>query len=282
MPLEKYLEKHNQFAAAMRQADPAIQLIAVGAVGRWSEGMMTHCADHMDLISEHFYVREQPGLLSHVAQTRQRVRDIAAAHRRYREQFDSLKGKDIRIALDEWNYWYGPYLYGELGVRYFLKDALGVGTALNEFARNTDMYFMANYAQTVNVIGAIKTSKTEAALATTGVALKLYRKHFGEVPVATESGEPLDVAAALSEDGRVLTVAIVNATMEPFEVPLEMEGAELAGSGRRYQIAGSDPMAYNEPGRPPNVKIEESSLGGVRGKLEVAPCSASIYALDLR
>ncbi|OHB85020.1 MAG: hypothetical protein A2V98_13345, partial [Planctomycetes bacterium RBG_16_64_12] len=163
MPLEKYIEKHNQFADAMRAADPSVKRIAVGAVGPWSEGMMAHCADHMDLVSEHFYVGEQPGLMSHVAQTRERVRQIADAHRRYREQFESLKGKDIRIALDEWNYWYGPHLYGELGVRYFLRDALGVGAALNEFARNTDIYFMANYAQTVNVIGAIKTTKTDAA-----------------------------------------------------------------------------------------------------------------------
>jgi len=281
MPLEEYLEKHNQFADAMRAADPSIKLIAVGAVGPWSEGMMTHCADHMDLVSEHFYVGEQPGLLSHVAQTRQRVRDIANAHRRYREQFDSLQGKDIRIALDEWNYWYGPQRYGEIGVRYFLRDALGVGAALNEFARNTDIYFMANYAQTVNVIGAIKTTRTEAAFATTGLALKLYRKHFGAVPVATEAGRPLDVAAALSEDGRTLTVAIVNPTMQPFDVPLEVAGTKLTGSGRLWQIAGSDPMAYNEPGKEPNVTIEERPLSGVRSELDVPPCSVTIWAFDL-
>jgi len=281
MPLEKYVVKHNQFAEAMRAVDPSIKLIAVGAVGPWSEAMMTHCADHMDLVSEHFYVRDQPGLIAHVAQAKQRVRQIADAHRGYRERFDSLKGKDIRIALDEWNYWYGPHLYGELGVRYFLKDALGVGAALNEFARNTDIYFMANYAQTVNVIGAIKTTKTDAAFATTGVALKLYRKHFGVVPVATEAGQPLDVAAALSDDGRTLTVAVVNPTMRQFHVPLEVEGLKLTGSGRVYQIAGPDPMAYNEPGKKPNVTIEETSLDGISGGLEVQPCSVSIYALPV-
>ncbi len=281
MPLEKYVEKHNQFAEALRAVDPSIKLIAVGAVGPWSEGMMSRCADHMDLVSEHFYVRDQPGLLSHVAQTRRRVRDIAAAHRRYREQFDSLEGKDIRIALDEWNYWYGPYVYGELGVRYFLKDALGVGTALNEFARNTDIYFMANYAQTVNVIGCIKTSKTDAAFAATGLALKLYRKHFGTVPVAAEAGQPLDVAAALSKDGRVLTVAVVNATMEPFDVPLDVQGAKLTGTGRLWQIAGPDPMACNEPGKEPNVTIQETPADGISDQLKVAPCSLSIYALNV-
>jgi alpha-N-arabinofuranosidase len=282
MPLEKYIQKHNAFAEAMRAADPSIELIAVGAVGPWSEGMMAHCADHMDLISEHFYVGEKPGLISHVAQPRERIRDIAAAHRRYREQFDSLEGKDIRIALDEWNYWYGPHLYGELGVRYFLRDALGVGAALNEFARNTDMYFMANYAQTVNVIGAIKTTKTEAALAATGVALKLYREHFGVVPVATKAGQPLDVVATLSEDGGTLAIAIVNPTMQAFDVPLKVEGAEPTGTGRAWCIAGSDPMAYNEPGAKPNVTIEELPLAGVRKSVEVAPCSVGIYALELR
>jgi len=281
MPLEKYIEKHNQFADAMRAADPSVKRIAVGAVGPWSEGMMAHCADHMDLVSEHFYVGEQPGLMSHVAQTRERVRQIADAHRRYREQFESLKGKDIRIALDEWNYWYGPHLYGELGVRYFLRDALGVGAALNEFARNTDIYFMANYAQTVNVIGAIKTTKTDAAMATTGLALKLYRKHFGGVPVAAEAGPPLDVAAALSDDGRGLTLAIVNPTMEPFDVPLSVAGVKLAGSGRLWQIAGSDPMAYNEPGKEPGVTIEEVSVSDVGDGLHVAPCSVAIYALGV-
>ena len=87
--------------------------------------MMQQCADNMDLISEHFYRQERPGLASHVAQIPEAVRQIADAHRDYRRRFDALKGKDIRIALDEWNYWYGPHVFGELGTRYFLKDASG-------------------------------------------------------------------------------------------------------------------------------------------------------------
>ena len=52
---------------------------------------------------------------------------------------------------------------------------------------------MANYAQTVNVIGAIKTNKTAAVFDTTGLVLKLYRKHFGTIPMAaSRSPEPLD------------------------------------------------------------------------------------------
>ena len=184
MPLEKYVQKHNQFAAAMRAVDPSIQLIAVGDVGPWSESMLQHCAPQMNLMSEHFYCGADKDLAAHVRQIPARIRSKAEAHRRYRREIKSLEGRDIRIAMDEWNYWYGPDLYGEIGTRYFLRDALGIAAGLNEYSRQSDIVFMANYAQTVNVIGCIKTSKTAAAFETTGLVLKLYRREFGTLPVA--------------------------------------------------------------------------------------------------
>ncbi len=282
MPLEKYVEKHNAFAEAMRAVDPSIRLVAVGAVGPWSERMMRDCAGHMDLVSEHFYRGEAPGLRGHVRQIPESVRAIAEAHRRYRRDLDSLKGKDIRIALDEWNYWYGPHVFGELGTRYFLKDALGIAAGLNEYARQSDMYFMANYAQTVNVIGCVKTTKTAAALETTGLALELYRKHFGVIPVSTETTPLVDAQAAWSEDRKTLTVAVVNATTEALQVALEVKGAKLTGAGTRWQIAGDDPMACNEPGKTPRVRIEEAPVKGVSDSLSVAPCSVTLFALRVK
>ncbi|MEW6742784.1 MAG: alpha-L-arabinofuranosidase C-terminal domain-containing protein [Planctomycetota bacterium] len=288
MPLEKYIEKHKRFAEAMRAADPSIELIAVGAVGAWSEGMLTHCADHMDLLSEHFYCGESPGLAGHVAQIPQAVRRIAQAHREYRKSLPSLRGKEIRIALDEWNYWYGPHLYGELGTRYFLKDALGVAAGLHEYARQSDLYFMANYAQTVNVIGCIKTTKTAAAFDTTGLVLLLYRKHFGTVPVAVACEPPLDVAAAWSADRASLTIAIVNPTMRSLDIPLTVNGATFTGNGRSWEISGPDPMAFNAPGEKPGVVTKEYALEDhsmITRKFEtlpVAPCSVTLYALEAR
>ena len=123
----------------------------------------------------------------------------------------ALIRRDIRIALDEWNYWYGPFEFGELGTRYFLQDALGSAAALHEMVRNSDLFFMANYAQTVNVIGAIKTTATKAEMEPTGLVLALYRKRFGVTPVSISGvPEPLDAVAALSADGRALTIAVVN------------------------------------------------------------------------
>ena len=281
IPLEKYTVRHNEFAKAMRKVDPSVQLVAVGDAGPWSEGMLKSCADHMDLISEHFYCREKKDLEAHVRQIPDAIRKKADAHRRYREQLASLKGKDIRIALDEWNYWYGPHVFGELGTRYFMKDALGIAAGLHEYARQSDLIFMANYAQTVNVIGCVKTTKTAAALETTGLVLKLYRQHFGTLPVGVKADSPLDVAAAWTADRKTLTVAIVNPTREKREVALEAAGARLSGTGRRWQIAHDDPLAYNDPGQAPKVAIEEEKVSDGR-RLSVAPCSVTLYELDVR
>jgi len=281
MPLDKYQQKHNDFAKAMRAADPSIKLIAVGDAGPWSEGMMKNCADYMDLISEHFYCQERPGLPAHVAQIPNDIRRKANAHRKYRRDLESLKGKDIRIAMDEWNYWYGPHPFGEIGTRYFLKDALGIAAGIHEYARQSDIVFMANYAQTVNVIGALKTSKTAAAFETTGLALKMYRDRFGTIPVATETSPLINAQAAWSADKKTLTVGIVNPSMQALEIPLDLKGAKLTGTGMRYQIAGPDPMAFNDPAAPTKVVIEEAAIKGITDKLSVAPCSATIFALSV-
>ena len=281
MTLDRYIKKHNAFAEAMLAADPSIKLIGVGDVGKWSKGMLKHCADHMDLISEHFYRQERPKSLSaHVAQIPDAIHSITKAHRGYREQFDLLKGKDIRIALDEWNYWYAPSKYGEYGTPYHLKDALGIAAGLNEFARQSDLFFMANYAQSVNVLGCVKTTKTAAALDTTGLVLALYRKHFGTLPVTVEATAPLDVAAAWTADRKALTIGVVNPTMKGCEIRLEIAGAKLAGHGTRWQIAGTDPMAHNVPGAKPLVRVEQLPAGDVRDKVSVAPCSVTLFSFD--
>jgi alpha-N-arabinofuranosidase len=290
MGLDKYIAKHIEYAKAMRAADPSIKLVAVGAAGPWSEGMLRKCANDMDLMSEHFYCGENPNdLAAHVRLIPDNIRRIAAAHRDYRKRLDSLKGKDIRIAMDEWNYWYGTEPYGQIGCPFHLKDALGIAAGLHEFARQSDIVFMANYAQTVNVIGCIKTSKTAASLDTTGLALKLYRQHFGVTPVAVESPAPLDVAAAWTADRKALTVGIVNPTMKPAELSLHVAGTMLKSDGAGWQIAGPDPMAHNAPGKEPPVKIESlppprleplASKVGAQGSLTVAPCSVTLLRFE--
>jgi len=283
MPLAEYVKKHNRVVDAMRAVDPNIVPIAVGAVGEWTKQMLISSAEHMGLLSEHTYWQGRSDVPAHVAQAVAAIRRIADAHRAYRRELPSLAGKDLRIALDEWNYWYGPNEYGELGTRYFLQDGLGAAAALHEMFRNSDLFFMANYAQTVNVIGAIKTTPTAAEMETTGLVQQLYRERFGVTPVEVGGGlEPLDVAAAVSEDGRALTVAVVNPTGERRPLRLRLRGGALTGTGQKWVLTGEDKWAHNRPGAPRGVDITTEPVERAQDGVEVLPLSVTLYSFWLR
>jgi len=281
MQLHHYVIKQNWVVDKMREVDPKIIPISSGNAGPWSTGLLKGGANHMDLIAEHFYCQERTNLLAHVQQIPNNIRRKADFHRKARQDLPELKGKDIRIAMTEWNYWYGPHQFGELGTRYFLKDALGIAAGINEYARQSDIVASAFYAQTVNVIGAIKVSRRNAAFETTGLVLKLYRQHFGELPVTTQFTGPIDAQAAWSRDRKTLTISVVNASMEKVEIPLNLRGAKLKGGGTKWQIAGTDALAYNDPDQPANVRIEQEAMNRLGEKLTVAPCSVTLLSLPV-
>jgi alpha-N-arabinofuranosidase len=282
IPLEQYVQKHNRVVEAMRKIDSGVQPVGVGSVGRWSEQMLTQCAGFMSLISEHLYWQNRPDLAAHVAQVPAQIRKVAEAHREYRRRLPSLAGKDIRIAMDEWNYWYGPNDFGELGVRYFVQDGLGMAAGLHEFFRNSDIYFMANYAQTVNVIGAIKTTPVSAEMETTGLVLELYRQRFGVTPVeVTGVPAPLDVSAAWTADKSALTVAVVNPSDQPASLELALKGARLTGQGMSWVIAGPNRFAHNDPGKPREVDIRQEPYRG-NGDLRIPPLGVAVFELAVQ
>jgi alpha-N-arabinofuranosidase len=282
IPLARYVEKHRAVVHAMRAVDPGVQPVAVGAVGEWSKTMLANAPAHMSSISEHLYWQDKPDVPAHVAQAPEAIRKVAEAHRAYRREIPALRGKDIRIALDEWNYWYGPNEYGELGTRYFLQDGLGIAAGLHELFRNSDIFSMANYAQAVNVIGAIKTTPTAAEMETTGLALALYRRHFGTLPVKVEGAPaPLDVAAAWTADRSALTVAVVNPGAQPRRLALDLAGAAVEGRARRFVMAGPDRFSFNAPGRPRGVTVVETSVSRGGDVIEVPPLSVVLHVLPV-
>ncbi|MBK9138005.1 MAG: alpha-N-arabinofuranosidase [Verrucomicrobia bacterium] len=280
MSLDHYILKQNWVVDKMREVDPNIFTISSGNAGPWSTGLLKHCADHMEAIAEHFYCQERPGLMAHIRQIPDNIRSKADFHRKARADLPNLKGKDIRIAMTEWNYWYGPHVFGELGTRYFLKDGLGIAAGIHEYARQSDLIHSAFYAQTVNVIGAIKVSRRNAAFETTGLVLKMYRDHFGDLPVATKTEGLIDAQAAWSKDRKTLTLGVVNASLKEQQIPLTVTGAKLKRAGQRWQIAGTDPQAYNDPDQPPKVVIEQGAAA-FGDALTVAPCSATVFVFEV-
>ncbi|MBI5864622.1 MAG: alpha-N-arabinofuranosidase, partial [Planctomycetes bacterium] len=285
MALGQYEIKHNEVAEKMRAVDPGIVLVGVGAVGDWSRGMLGNCAASMNMISEHFYCAAMDDVVNHVQQIPSSIRRIVSAHRAYRKEIPGLADRDIRIAMDEWNYWYDHhnYVYGELGNRYRARDALGIAAGLHEFFRNSDIIRMANYAQSVNVIGCIKTTKTDAFLATTALPLILYRKHFGTIPVEVSGNTEIlaiDVMAAWTEKRDAVTIGVVNPNSKPMTLAVDVQGAKPSREGTRWEIAASDPDVFNDAEHTA-VKIESSQCE-FDGRLTVPAYSVTLVRLEAK
>lgn len=307
MQLRHYVIKHNEVARAMWDVDPGLDLVAVGdllginedhdpeqaASGKtWSEGMLEACADYMTHISEHFYRGrvewadpEPAPILEYVQYLKESIRERAEGHRVLQARLDNLAGRRIPIALDEWNYWHGEdeYEYGELGCVYDLRDGLGVAMGLHEFFRQSDIIKMAHYAQTVNVIGAIKTSRTAAEMESTGLALQLYREHFESIPLLVpDRYAPLDVMAAVNPEGTRLTLGVVN----PTDAVVSLEPAVAAGQAlpgttvRRIHLTGPDARAHNTPGQPRVVDVHTGRPQAVTQVLEVPALSAAVFVFE--
>ena len=302
MQLKQYTIKHNIVARAMWEADPALVLVGVGDAYRinedfdpdskkrnrtWSQGMLEESADWMSMLSEHFYVGRVPwtqdarkSVLEHVPMVKNAIRERVETHKKLQASIKSLNGRFVPITMDEWNYWHRDYVYGELGCVYDLQDALGIAMGLHEFYRQSRYIKAANYAQTVNVIGAVKTTKTEAEFASTGLVLKLYRNHFGSKPLILngEQGD-IDVMAALSETGDIMTVSVVNPTDR--EVTVRLEGIDLPSYAIEYRISGDRDTSYNAPGKKRGVDIQEMGNVSIDGGLRAGALSAGIWKIPI-
>ena len=281
IPLSEYVKKHISVVEAMKKIDNSIATVAVGAVGEWSKTMLTDGKDHMELLSEHIYCKDKPVVREHVAQLRENIKRVADEHRKYRKEIPGLAEKDIRIAMDEWNYWYGDYLYGELGCRYFWRDGMGTAEGLHEYFRNSDIYYMANYAQTVNVIGAIKTTKKDVQFETTGIIMKFYREHFGQKPLDINDYKgPLDVSAAIDTVSNLLTIAVVNCDSISHDFNLKCLNGKAKEAVSCQEVSNPDPMAYNEPGKERQVDIRKAEWE-TKNFIAVKPMTVGIYKIKI-
>ena len=284
MPLEEYVKKHNRVVEAMRKVDPEIQAIAVGAMGPWSEQMLTTCSDHMSLISEHLYCQDKEDVVEHTGQ-------IAAESARWPMHTANI-ARPSRITCGQGH----PHRSGrmELLVRrqmntanwaraIFCRMVWEWPSACTSFSATATSFSWPTMRRPLTLSAAIKTTKTEAEFETTGLVLKLYRERFGTIPVQLE-GEfaPLDIAAALSSDGNTLTVAIVNPTEQPKSITLKLDQGKLAGHGRRWIMTGPDKWSYNAPGKARQVDIAQTSLTAIPNVMALAPLSVTLYALALQ
>ncbi|MEO8597293.1 MAG: alpha-N-arabinofuranosidase [Candidatus Solibacter sp.] len=334
MPLNQYVFKHNMFGEAMREVDPSITLLATGATpeemtiygvalpvvgklipdygsaGDWDYGLLTKSLDFIDVMSEHFYsyagqrmdhekpatpghfnrndymVRVDEPLVEWARRPANRVRNKIEAYEEYARRIPALQAKKVPMVIDEWAY---------SGSGNNMKSALANAMVMQEMFRHSGLIIMAGHTMGT---GSIDVNANEAALNTTGMFFKLYRDHFGTVPVEVGGNSPVpaplypvgadqpkinagsptfpvDVVAALSADGKSLTVAVINANEAAQQMTLNVKGATL-GKGRVWTMTADKLEAVTGLGRN-EVKITETPMNEAPSSLTVAPISISIY-----
>jgi alpha-N-arabinofuranosidase len=333
MPVAQFELKHNLFAKAMRRVDPTIKLIAAGAMpdamtgskqakrlngqivpdylspADWSGNLLAHCLDNIDLLSEHFYSTsnqrfdiekgekvtvEGQSLVEWERQPATQVRVKYEHYQEYLKRIPGLKAKPVHISLDEWAYIGAP--------PNSYKVVPAYAWAFHEMFRHSDLYQLGAFTFATAMISE---DRTDAVLSPTGLLFKMYREHFGTIPVEVSGDSPqpkptypaggdqprvnpgsdtypLDVSASLSEDRRMLTFAVLNPSDSEQRLKLSINGAKLSSQGHLWRMAPAAVDATISVGQKPGVEVQEQELTSVPDTMAVPPFSVSIYSFPSR
>lgn len=281
---EEYARTYTEFAKVMKWTDPSVKLLASG-ISLWDESavervklLMEHAAAHIDYLAIHWYVgnNAQRGyrdddFASYMALS-ERIEDmLVATEGILRAMSRTLRlGREVPIAVDEWNVWYRTGNEEKLEEVYNLEDALMTGVQMNAFIRHARSVKMANIAQVVNVIAPILTRPDGLVLQSIFYPFELYSRFAGDTALDVFwSGDTfstpehtglrvLDVAATLNTQTDELTLFVVNRSLEASEATLSL-GARASG-GRAFVLNGPDIKATNTFEAPDRVGVREAGL----------------------
>jgi alpha-N-arabinofuranosidase len=300
----------------MKRTDPTIELIGCGhnGVSDWDETVLEGLAPLVDYHSIHLYT----GQADHYAnvfqshQAERAVRICSALIERVRHT--QRIAHPIHIAFDEWNVWYRTRSHedrvGGLEERYNLSDALAVATYLNGFIRHCRTVRLANFAQLVNAIAPIFTSKQGLFLQTIYHPLRLYAEHTlgtaldvhvdcpmydlpperedesrGRVHHVADLGPfaLLDATATCDTAAGTLTLAVVNRDRDRgHTATIDLGGAEVAEGLQVSEVTGPDVGATNTFEHPNAVGVRERRVELPGGKLEHEFPARSLSILRMR
>src|SRR5208337_78576 len=293
MKLNQFEFKHNQFARAMKQADPTIKLIACGAMpdtmtgskeslnlgtnlvppylspADWTGGLLSNCFNNIDIISEHFYnygnthfnlaegrqVPNDPNepITDWMRRPANHIRIKYEEYKEYEKVLPQLAEHPKPLSIDEW-----AYSGRGGGVSYPVYPSYA--WVFHEMFRHSDLFQMAAYTFATSLLAR---DGTNVSLNANGLVFKIYRDHFGSIPVEVSGNSPqpkpteppggeqpmvnagsdtfpIDVAAAWTDDRRTLTVAVLNPTGVDQPLKLNITGAALSGKGVLWRLASTE------------------------------------------
>jgi alpha-L-arabinofuranosidase len=277
--------------------------------GDWSGNLLAHCLENIDLLSEHFYSRSgqrtdlktgekvSTGPQTLVEWERAPATQVRSKYEHYQEylkRIPELKTKPVPISLDEWAYTGTP--------PNSYKVVPAYAWAFHEMFRHSDLYQLGGFTFATAMISE---DRTDAVLSPTGLLFNLYRDHFGTIPVEVSGDSPqpkpiypaggdqpavnpgsdtypLDVSAALSEDRKTLTVAVLNPSDSEQQLKLAINGVKLSSQGHVWRMAPSSVDATITVGQKPGVEVQEQELTSQPDTMAVPPFSVNLYSFAVQ
>jgi alpha-N-arabinofuranosidase len=222
-----------------------------------------------------------------------------------------LKDKDIKFAFDEWSPRNRSVGSGPPPASHPMLNPLTNALVYHEFFRHSDKVGLA--VATGGMGGVASDTWGEAVgLRMEGQVMKLLHDHFaGARPVAVggnapqrpgkgvvgidnsakPSGSPtfpLDVFAALSADGKTLSMSVINPTEASQDCELTLTGIQASGTVEVSQLTAppGPPPPPPAPGMGrfggPPASVATSTLTLVPDRITVPPASLTVYRFQVR
>ncbi len=288
-----YVRRIRPFIDAMREQDPTIKLVAVGldhlegdprGAADWNRTVLAGLGDRVDYLSFHVYQPSEEGyrerydpeqlyhsIMAAPHSTEAAINRMAATIR------EAAPGRDIGIALDEYNVKFppGPDARSMHDLTYALRDGLYAAGMLNAFHRQCQNLKIANIALLVNVLPVIVNPENGPAFPTPlYFPFKLYSRmenlalsvtHWSPFFEAEGLGlniNPqdqvpyIDLTATRSEDAARVVVGLTNRhPLKPARLMVYLKGEEK----KTYQateallMSGPAPLAVNTSESPETV-----------------------------
>ncbi|MEU8892314.1 alpha-N-arabinofuranosidase [Streptomyces sp. NPDC048442] len=286
---EEYGRLAAETARAMRQIDPAVELVACGSSSRametfaaWEATVLTETYDLVDHISLHAYYEEIDGdrdsFLASAVDMETFIEAVVATCDHIGARLKSTK--QINLSFDEWNVWYqrrfaeesaaAPLDWPEaprlLEDSYTVTDAVVFGSLLIALLRHADRVTVACLAQLVNVIAPIMTEPGGPAWRQTtffpfAQAARHGRGQVLDVRLDSPTYETksygevplLHATAVRGEDGTVTVFAVNRSQTEPLPLEVALHGLELSEVVEHSALADEDPDARNTLADPERV-----------------------------
>ena len=293
---EYYADVYRRYQNFCRQyGDHKLYKIACGpndANTEWTEVVMKNAAFCMDGLSMHSYTI--PGgwdTKNHATEfstddyweTLNLAADIERKVNMHAEIMDKYDpDKRIGLIVDEWGTWFQVEPGTNPGFLYqqnTMRDAMVASVSLDIFNRHCDRVFMANIAQTVNVLQAIILTKDgKMVLTPTYHVFDLYRNHMDAKELGcaieadslgTEKYPVKRITASASEKDGMITVTLSNLDPEKAEEVFIDFGADAQSVTGRILQGRMD--EYNDFDNAP-LKVEDfadavKAEGGIRVRM---------------